>query len=73
MQEQLPSSIKHFQHTLNTPFSRSGVGMPKYRSSGTGRRSVPNCVPTPERGNDSQPILIILSQNVRRGNAEVPL
>ncbi len=32
-----------------TSFPRSGVGMPKYRSSGTGRRSVPHCVPTPER------------------------
>jgi len=36
-----------------TSFPRSGVGMPKHRSSGTGRRSVPHCVPTPERGNDS--------------------
>ena len=34
-------------------FPRSGVGLPEYRSSGAGRRSVPNCVPTPKRGNDA--------------------
>ncbi len=32
-----------------TSFPRSGVGMPEYRSSGTGRRSVPCCIPTQER------------------------
>jgi len=37
-----------------TSLPRSGVKMPKYRSSGTGRRSVPHRIPTPERGNDSR-------------------
>lgn len=37
-----------------TSLPRSGVKMPKYRSNGEGGLSVPHCVPTLERGNDSR-------------------